>query len=158
MSTPRLLKIDESNLSDHYHLSKEDRCFFFFEYIARKCSVPYTSVNSLISNLKKELNKKETKEYYYKSEAIQYIGNLFNTIFKQCPKLLSQALVSPIPPSQVKEDPHYDDRMTQVCELACQDIKTTFCELIKQTSSYFPSHQQKAQERIKLEPLKKNIN
>jgi len=48
----KLLKVDDSNRSDHWYLTPGDRCYYFYEYTAHK-GFGHSKVNSFIANLKK---------------------------------------------------------------------------------------------------------
>jgi len=150
----KLCKIDDSNRHDHIRLSKNDQCYYFYEYTAYTAGESWSKSNQFIWNLKKEIGRKNENDYLYKLSAIKEAAQLLNTVFKNHANILSQAIICPIPPSKIKTDPYYDDRMTKVCQIACENIETTLCELIEQTKPYPSSHRQKEGERITVDNLK----
>lgn len=57
----RLQKIDELSLSDHYNICEDDECYFILSYMSGK-GFNYNHENSLISNLKKGMDKKDNPD------------------------------------------------------------------------------------------------
>ena len=109
MSAVRFQKIDDQNRQDHYYLTAEDECLFLYEYTSGM-GYAHSETNSLILNLKK---KKNSNGYVWKGRAIASCAAALGPAFN--PKWLADAVLVPIPPSKIKTDPLYDDRMTQVC-------------------------------------------
>lgn len=131
----RLTKIDELTLPDHYRLDGTDECYFVGEYTAR-AGFTYSATNDLISNLKKSMDKKGRAEWKYKGMAITQAANQLREVLPL--EILSDATFVPIPPSRVKTDPLYDDRVLQI--LHGLGIQMDVRELVTQTESYEASH------------------
>ena len=129
----RFSKVDELALPNHFFLSEDDDCYYIGEYTAQK-GYSYSATNSLISNFKKEMDRKETLQWRYKGEAIQRVATTFRMGIKDT--ALKSLTFVPVPPSKSKDDPLYDDRLTQmllaidssldldVREMVVQDVST----------------------------------
>jgi len=109
----RLQKVDDLVRRDHYYLAAEDVCIFWGEYTAQK-GYSHSATNSLISNLKKKMDKKGSGEWKYKGIAIEQTAKIFKDRLN--PAFLKVATVVPRPPSKAKTEPLYDDRMLQVAQ------------------------------------------
>ena len=135
-------KIDDSNRGDHYYLTAEHECYFFYEFTAGKLA-GHSQGNQLILNLKKQVTRSHLPDYKYKIQAISDSISLLNGAFGVGKALLSNAVVCPMPPSKIPGDPEYDDRMLQIANGACKGTGATCLELLKQTQSYATAHHQK---------------
>lgn len=110
----RLSKIDDLTRPDHTDLNPGDLCFYLGECTARR-GYDFSDTNHLIINLKKPMARRGRPEWRYKLQAIEEAGRrLREAITAVNPNWLSVATLVPVPPSLVKTDPLYDDRMTQV--------------------------------------------
>jgi len=135
-------KIDELTEDDHYHINKGDGCFYFLEYPSGKKDEYYGNKNySYIHNFKKSVDRKGKPEWKYKGEAIDETIDLFDQYFKRRSNISMFTLV-PIPPSKIKSNRLYDDRMSQVLRgLALRNEKADFRELILTKDNMSPSHE-----------------
>jgi len=140
MST-KPFKIDDSNRGDHYYLTSDHECYFFYEFTAGKLA-GHSQGNHLIRNLKKHVSRSHLPDYKYKTQAIADSIGLLNSAFLMGASLLAQAVVCPIPPSKAVNDPEYDNRMSQIANGACQGTSSFYCELVQQTQSYATAHHQ----------------
>lgn len=111
----KLQSIDQLLISDHFYLTPSDKCFFLGEYTSRK-GFEHSETNQLILNLKKGLDKINTREWKYKEPAINKYGSILAQIFID--EDISGSVFVPVPPSKSKTDPLYDDRLVQVLEKA----------------------------------------
>ncbi len=138
----RLTKIDELTRGDHSYLDDKDECYFFGDYTARK-SFAHSATNSLILNFKKPLKYKNTSSWQYKTKAIASIAQAFSRNLNTA--LRSLTLV-PVPPSKIRTDPDYDDRLSRMLELlqAPVGIDLDVRELILQTQGMPASHDSSA--------------
>ena len=122
---------------DHRYLKEGDVCFYLFEYTSKTC-FKHSTGNELINNLKKSPNKKDLPEYKYKLKAMkdcsEHIASRFNLDW------LKEATLVPVPPSKVKGNLIYDDRMLQICNDIPVDFKVKVKELIVQTKSTTAAH------------------
>jgi hypothetical protein len=103
----RLTRIDELTRGDHNHLRPEDECLFFGEYSARK-GWAHSATNQLILNFKIPANFRGTNRWPHKQRAIQTVSKLFSTAIGA---RFSELTLVPVPPSKLRTDPGYDDRM-----------------------------------------------
>jgi hypothetical protein len=92
--------------------------------------------NQLIYNLKK---KRGAGGYQYKAGAIERcavdMGPALN------PKWMEEAVLVPTPPSKIKTDPAYDDRITRICNAIKSTAKVDVRELVVQTQSTDAVHE-----------------
>lgn len=133
----RLQKIDEISLSDHHYINNDDECYFILSYTSGK-GFNYSQENSLISNLKKGMDKKDKPEWVYKGRAIKECAKYLKEINIQSAFSEDITLV-PIPPSKAKDDPEYDDRLSQILHEAFGS-KLDIRDLIIQKESTKSAH------------------
>ena len=133
----RLTKIDELMLPDHYYLDEEDVCYFLGEYTAG-VGYAYSATNSLISNFKKSMERRGRAGWSYKAEAIQQVATAFRTALGE--NALIGTTFVPIPPSKAKNDPLYDDRMTQALRAMRPSPPLDVREIIVQQLSMEAAH------------------
>lgn len=129
MTAVRLQKIDDTNRSDHYYLTPEDECLFLYEYTAG-LGWRGGATNQLIHNLQK---KKGDNGYRYKSIAINDCAKALSATMHQ--DWTANTVSVPVPPSKIKTDPMYDDRIAQVCRAIRNPSELKVCELIEQIES-----------------------
>ena len=79
MFPDRLSAIDKLALPDHRQLTEADNCYYLGEYTARE-SYRFSETNNVISNFKKELDRRGKREWVYKENAIQEIGNQYHGV------------------------------------------------------------------------------
>lgn len=134
----RLTKIDKLTRRDHSHLRKEDECFFFGDYSAGK-GWWYSDTNQLVLNFKIPIEEKGTKRWQHKQSAIRRVSDLFS---KAISNRFSTLTLVPIPPSQLRTDPAYDDRMMEMLRglKAPSGSTVDIRELVVQTSPMPAAH------------------
>ena len=104
----RLTKIDEITRGDHHYLRADDVCLFLGEYTAR-AGFSHSATNKLIINFKKPMDRRGRDEWRYKAINITAAANaLFNALNTYD---LRQVSFVPVPPSKMRADPMYDDRI-----------------------------------------------
>jgi hypothetical protein len=135
----RLTKIDELTRADHTFLNSDDECLFFGEYSARK-GFTHSATNQLILNFKKPLSRKGKPEWQHKLFAIKTAAVAFSSNIDR--KFASLTLV-PVPPSKLKADPLYDDRIMDMLRLlqAPNGLKPDVRELVLQTLAMTAAHE-----------------
>jgi hypothetical protein len=133
-----LQKIDESLLPSYKYLTPEDECYFFMGYTP--VWVGHTAENSIIMNFKKKMDKRGKGEWKWKEREIQSISNLF---IQSVPPIISpQSILVPAPPSKMKGDPMYDDRLVQLVRNYCVSHPSTeFREIIGIKKNMTPTHE-----------------
>ena len=137
-------RIDNADNLRPYCLHAEDRCFYYRDYTVGggyKCS----ETNQLIFNLKKtnEAVFENPALKKYKDEAICHFVNescyFFDNLIKQGGEI--PILLVPVPPSSVKSDKAYDDRLMQVVTLLSKRYPSLFIdEALSVTETLQPSH------------------
>ena len=132
----KLTKLEDECLGDHQCLCADDNCYFFIEYTSGR-DYTHGLENDLISNLKKSVCS-SPDILKHKNQAIQ-----------ECSKGLCEAInhswfrkatLVPIPPSKVKTDSEYDDRMFKILKGIDTDFKVDVRELVLQNKSFPASH------------------
>ncbi|MBF8262361.1 MAG: hypothetical protein HW387_26 [Parachlamydiales bacterium] len=111
--SPTFLKrIDEFLILSYPHLRHEDELYYLGEFTPRALAC-HSPTNQLIRNYKKEISRKDLTDWHYKDEAIQKAANLFHLSIFHTPEIyirMKNALLVPIPPSEVRSSAKYDDR------------------------------------------------
>ena len=107
----KLTKIDPFTINQgkHAYLELADECYYLCEYVPGGSYQEYAS-NDYIKNF--QINPKHTNRLQYKKRAIKFFAeNLVSVLTKDW---LKNNTYIPIPPSRRKDDPEYDDRVTQL--------------------------------------------
>jgi hypothetical protein len=147
VSAVRFQKIEEKNRGDHYYITDGDECYFLYEYTAGM-GYAHSETNQLILNLKK---KRGSGGYHWKSNAIAQCASDLGQAIN--PKWLQSAVLVPVPPSKIKSDLMFDDRMSRVCRGIKAAVAVDVRELIVQVESTDAVHDGN---RLKPEELQKN--
>ncbi len=134
----RLTKIDELTRGDHTYLDASDECLFFGDYSARK-GFSHSATNNVLLNFKKPTKYRGTSSWQYKTRAISQVAQALS---KNLSSSLGSLTLVPVPPSKLKNDPEYDDRlMAMLRQLqAPPGINTDVRELIVQTKVMPAAH------------------
>jgi len=108
----RFTQLDASHLQDHWYIIDEDLCYFLREYV-RGQGYEGGDTNDLILNLKKKMDRRGRAEWKYKAHAIRQCAAELGEAINH--EWLNDGTLVPVPPSKMRGDPMYDDRMTQIC-------------------------------------------
>lgn len=138
-SFPHLFtRIDALTRGDHSYLNDSDACLFLGDYSARKGHA-YSATNQLILNFKKPMSRRNKSEWRYKGNAIRQVAEVFSQNIG--PDFQRLTLV-PVPPSKLKTDPEYDDRLMDMLRAlrAPAGITLDIRELIVQTEAIQAAH------------------
>ncbi len=135
----RLTKIDDLTRPDHYYLAAEDECYFIGEYTARK-GFAFSATNSLILNLKKGMDRRGKSEWPHKARAIKAAAAAFRASLSD--EARTTLTFVPVPPSKAKDDPLYDDRLTQALHAIWPGKAVDVRELVVQPQSTPAAHDQ----------------
>ncbi|MDO3512652.1 hypothetical protein ACQCQ6_11325 [Ralstonia pseudosolanacearum] len=103
-------------------------------------------MNQLITNLKKDVSLRGTRQWDYKEQAIRQVGAAFRGVFN--PQALPSMTFVPVPPSKAKDHPEYDDRMLRVLQQMAQANRLDIRELVLQGRSTQAAHKS----QIRLQP------
>lgn len=135
----QLTKIDELTRGDHTFLEAGDECLFFGDYSARK-GFSHSATNQLILNFKKPARYRGTASWHYKTQAINAAANAFT---QNLGAALSQLTLVPVPPSKLKIDPEYDDRVMDMLRAirAPVGVSPDVRELVQQTQPMTAAHE-----------------
>ena len=144
----RLSRIDDLTRSDHTFIETGDECLYLGEYTARK-GYQFSETNNLIFNLKKPMDRRGQPGWQYKKHAIEEAGRQMRMALDALnPKWLSTATLVPMPPSKVKSDPMYDDRLMQMLQVLGTGIHPDVREMIVQRESIEAAHSTEVRPRI----------
>lgn len=133
----RFSKVDGPLREDHSYLNESDNCYFIGQYTARR-GFAYSATNQLIFNLKKSVDRRGRPEWRYKEEAIRTVAGVFRENLPG--NALDRWTFVPVPPSQARTDPDYDDRMVQVLAAVRRDPPLDIRELVVQRQRTVPVH------------------
>jgi predicted amidophosphoribosyltransferase len=133
----KLTKVDDLIRPQHHYLEADDKCFFLREYTAGK-GYSYGQTNSIISNLKKEMDRRGRSEWIWKERAIEQAGNELRAAIGA--KALQEVTIVPMPPSKAKDDPMYDDRVLQIVQVMTRELTCDVRELVLQRMSVPAAH------------------
>jgi predicted amidophosphoribosyltransferase len=140
----RLTKIDDLARPDHFYLTAADDCYCLGEYTARK-GFAFSATNRLILNFKKTMDRRGRSEWVWKDRALQQAAAAFRAALNS--DYLDVATLVPVPPSKARTDPLYDDRMTRMLRAIRPQPPLDVREIILQTHSSDPVHDQAVRPR-----------
>jgi len=144
----RLSKIDDLTRPDHTFIEAADECLYLGEYTARK-GYQFSDTNNLIFNLKKPMDRRGQPGWNYKRRAVEKAGRqLREALDALNPKWLSIATLVPMPPSKVKSDPMYDDRLMQMLQVLGTGLQLDIREIISQRESTEAAHSTEVRPRV----------
>jgi hypothetical protein len=127
-------EFDELSLPDHSYLRADDNCVYYLEYTPHK-GFNYSAGNQFIFNLKKSPPKRGTWEYNHKLRSMREAAETLRDTLPN--DWLADSTFVPIPPSKERDDPEYDDRMTQILrQIGGIDVR----ELVYQRESMEKTH------------------
>lgn len=132
-----LSEIDDLTRPDHCFLMAADKCLCFGDYTAR-AGFEVGPTNNLIFNFKKKMDRKGRPEWKYKERAIEAAAEAFSKALN--PKFLEKATLVPIPPSRLRDDPLYDDRVLRMLKMIDVEVELDIRELIVQTTIREAAH------------------
>lgn len=104
------LRIDTLTRLEHPRLSDDDRILYFGDYTAH-AGWSHSECNQLIFNIKKPISRRGSPGWHFKQRDIDRCAELISSAFGSS---LSRISFIPVPPSKVKEDPDYDDRLVRI--------------------------------------------
>lgn len=135
----RFTRIDDLTRGDHNHLLPEDECLFFGDYTARK-GWAHSATNQLILNFKIPVNRQGTNRWPHKQHAIRTVADLFSA---RIGARFAELTLVPVPPSKLKSDPEYDDRMMDMLRALKPPagLSADVRELVTQTAQIGAAHE-----------------
>jgi predicted amidophosphoribosyltransferase len=150
---PALIKIGHHLLPEHGSLSADDECHFLLNYTAHS-NAAYSLDNAFIRNLKKKMDRKGKPEWPYKEWTIQQVAAALAAAIPNIVDLTTTTFI-PIPPSKIRSNPLFDDRVSQILRLACPadaDIR----EAIVCRDDHTPAHESNEHHRPAIDELMNN--
>ncbi len=141
----RLTKIDELTRRDHAFLEEKDECLFFGDYSARK-GFAHSATNQLILNFKKPMRFRDTASWHYKNIAI---ASAAQALSENLATALHKITLVPVPPSKLRTDSEYDDRLMGMLRLmqGPNGVAVDVRELIFQTQPMIAAHESTSRPR-----------
>lgn len=135
----RFTRIDDLTRGDHNHLLPGDECLFFGDYTARK-GWAHSATNQLILNFKMPVNWRGTNRWPHKQRAIRTVADLFSA---RIGSRFEELTLVPVPPSKLKTDPEYDDRMMDMLRALKPPagISADVREIVTQTEPIGAAHE-----------------
>jgi len=140
----KLCRIDDSTRAQHFFLDEADRCFYIWEYAARK-GYSFSPSNQLISNLKIEPSQiaKSPGRNRYKQQAISHSAAALRKLIGRATAEGPSTFI-PVPGSKALDDADYDDRLIRVLQLTFENWNVDFRSLLKVTASTEADHKSAA--------------
>jgi hypothetical protein len=137
----KLRRIDDSTVGEHFWLAGSDRCYYIWEYAARK-GYDFSPANQLVFNLKTKPGAiaKAPARNRHKSEAIAHAGTALRTLITR-EFVEARATFVPIPCSKADTDPDYDERLARVLARAFQGWDAHVHEMLRLTQSTPADHE-----------------
>lgn len=132
-----LTRIDELLLPEYYYLQENDECWFLGEYTPRG-GYQHSHTNDVVSNLKKEMDRRGRPEWVYKEKSIQQVAQELASALSI--EQLQAFTWVPMPPSKARTDPLYDDRLLQVLQALPNADEIDIRELLEQRTSTRAAH------------------
>ena len=133
----RFTKIDELTLHEHFYLAEEDECYFLGLYTS-KGGYSESTTNEAIINFKKKMNRREESDWKYKGQAIHGCACAFRVAINAFE--FDTMTFVPIPPSNIKSDPLYDDRLIKMLQHVDPSHNLNVMECVVQIENTRSSH------------------
>lgn len=135
----RFTKIDDLTRADHSYIQPDDECLFLGDYTARK-GWAYSATNQLIHNFKMPVRHRGTNRWPHKQRAIRTVAGLFSA---QIASHFGSLTLVPVPPSKLRTDPEYDDRLMGMLRALSPPagLSADIRELVVQTSQMAAAHE-----------------
>ena len=110
----KLTRIDDLYRSEYFYLQATDECYFLREYTARR-GFAESETNEIVHNIKKSPARRDRPEWHYKERDLKRVAHELKGALS--PQWMRTATLVPVPPSKVRTDPEYDDRLTRILRM-----------------------------------------
>jgi hypothetical protein len=142
----RLTKIDQLTRADHSYLEEGDECLFFGDYSARQ-GFSHSATNSVIANFKRPVTYRGTPSWRHKIRVINSVAAAFSSNIGQAFEKLT---LVPVPPSKLRTDPEYDDRMMMMLRALSPPpgLRADVRDLVIQTQAMPAAHDSSNRPRL----------
>ena len=148
--SPRIRKIGDLELSDHWYLTADHSCYFFGEYTARG-GYSHSSTNQIIANIKKKPNVRGTPQWQYKIRDMELVAQAIRSAIN--PQSYGAVTFVPIPPSKLKTDTEYDARIAEIARMISPNADVR--EMIIAVTQRKPLHE--SEQRLTPEELRATL-
>ena len=111
--------MDASELCEHAALGWADECYYLLEYLPGK-RYGFSWENDAIKHLKRRMDRSAGIALKRKEWAIEQLGDMLRPALGEVIDFATTTIV-PVPPSRVRSDVFYDDRVVKVLRRACPD-------------------------------------
>ena len=128
----KIMKIEPSICS---YIDNSDNCYYLMDYHSRM-GYEHSKENNLIFNFKKKINDNGQQ---YKKMAIARIADMLIKLLADH-SMRHTFIFVPAPPSKMKSDSLYDDRMIQVLDLVKQELAIPYADIISRAENVSPLH------------------
>lgn len=139
--TKSFTELKQEDLIEHNNLDIDDS-IFHLEYYESGGTFQESTGNNLIINLKKRIDKKGESDWIHKKKAIRSIAvKIAEELNSGSENAYRRIYWIPVPPSKMKTDPMYDDRVYQILVLSqavCNDDRHLVADVIYQKESREP--------------------
>ena len=113
-----LVKIDAVAMLEHRALRwKDDTCFYLLEFFSGR-RYGFDPDNDLVKNMKRRIDRCGEAALMQKEWACSDIADLLRPAFASLFDFTTTTFV-PVPPSQTRPSPNYDDRVVRLLRGAC---------------------------------------
>lgn len=142
----QLRRITGAERVDHTRLRAEHRCYYWQEYTpweyTKGLKSEYSDTNRLIEALKTSVERRGEGDLESKRLAIQKVGGAFAKFWRWSDLLRDGVMLVPMPPSRVRDDLLYDDRMVRVLSQiqAEAGMQLPIRDILRFDGSTAPSH------------------
>ncbi|HWB94503.1 MAG TPA: hypothetical protein VG605_21760 [Puia sp.] len=104
-------------MSEHAALGSTEECYYLLEYLPGK-RYGFSWENDAIKHLKRRKDRSQGIALRWKEQAIREVGDLLGPAICEVIDFATTTIV-PVPPSRVRPDEFYDDRVMQLLRRAC---------------------------------------
>jgi len=147
----KLWAIDEVTASEHFSLTGADRCYYIWEYAARR-RYDFSPANQLVMNLKIKPSAitRAPARAAHKQRAIEHAAAALRCLIPR-QFVAERATFVPVPCSKVAGDADHDDRLLRVLAHAFRDWPADVRDLLRLTRSTPADHA--AEDRLSFDEL-----
>ena len=147
----KLWVIDECTAVEHFSLAATDRCYYIWEYAARR-RFDFSPANQLVTNLKIKPSAiaRAPGRASHKQRAIDHAAEALRRLMPR-QFVAERATFVPVPSSKIAGDADHDDRLLQVLRLAFHDWSADVRDMLALTHSTPADHE--AADRLSFDEL-----
>jgi hypothetical protein len=133
-----LVKVDIAVKHEHTALHwPDDECYYLFDFYPGR-RYGFDPDNDLVKNFKRRVDRSAGPALRRKARAMLDVANLLRPAFAALFDFATTTFV-PVPPSAMRSNPQYDDRVAQLLRLACP-VSADIRELLVCREGREPAH------------------